>query len=226
MSDTLRLRKKLVFDTVFGAPSVSQPTPVVTPATSFTAPGEVFGVPTRSLHDHQPAPSDGPIRSPLAESDDVRDQVRWDRSWHNVTHNLIIPSVPKQLNALGSPTPQTPDSTFKESLKDLLYPEARLPLVSHIEDIVIWHTNQVQLHFLHQILPILLAFSNDHRPGKLLFQCVKVLERSYRLYLHGLSLIVEELEANEFGSTKEIVQRFRRDLDAIVSHSVTNSTCF
>jgi anaphase-promoting complex subunit 2 len=199
------IRKKRVFDSVFGAPSISQPTPVATPATGFTAPGEAFGVLPGSHHGHQ-----------QDSSDPVRDQIRWDRSWHEVTHFLNIPNNPEH---------SKPRPAFRESLKDVLHPETRIPYASHTEDIIAWHTNQVRLHFLHQTLPVLRTF-DDLSGETLLFKHVKVLETSHKLYLHGFGLLVEELEESKpdgSSTAAAVVYKFRRDLHAIISHSISDN---
>jgi anaphase-promoting complex subunit 2 len=217
-------RKKRVFDSVFGAPAFSQPTPVATPATGYTASGQAFGVLFTAGNSYQQdalTPRLGQD-APTKESDHVRDQVRWDRSWHNVTHSLNLPKVPDNVDpiVLLNPTLKPPDTTFRESLKDLLFHQRRLPYASHTENIVTWHTTQVRLHFLHQILPVLLRFSADLGLEGLLFRSVRVLEASHRLYLYGLSKIVDELELAEVNSSLPIVQNFRRALRAVVSNSV------
>jgi anaphase-promoting complex subunit 2 len=218
-------RKKRVFDSVFGALVFSQPTPVATPATGFTASGQAFGVlPTAGNSYQQDAltPRLGQD-TPSKESDHARDQVRWDRSWHNVTHSLNLPKVPDNVDpiVLLNPALKPPDATFKESLQDLLFYQRRLPYASHTEDIITWHTTQVRLHFLHQILPVLLRFSDDLGFEGLLFRSVRVLEASHRLYLYGLSMIVEELELAKANSSLPVVQNFRQALRAVVSNSVT-----
>lgn len=204
------LGKKRVFNSVFGAPVISQPTPVATPITRFVAPGEAFGTLPGSHNDQKQQPSDP-----------VRDQIRWDRSWHEVTHVLNLPTDQAHLQQLET-SKSTPK--FRESLKDILHPEIHVPYASHTEDIITWHTNQVRLHFLREVLPVLRTF-DDKSSEILLFRCVKSLETSHRLYLHGLSLIVEELEETstvDGSSTAGIVHKFRRDLHSIISHSIPN----
>lgn len=218
-------RKKRVFDSVFGAPVFSQPTPVATPATGFTASGQAFGVlPTAGNSFQQDAPTPRLAEDVFPkESDHARHQVQWDRSWHNVTLSLNLPKVPENVDpgVLLNPALKPPDSTFKDSLRDLLFYRRRLPFVNHTENIMTWHTSQVRLHFLHQILPVLLSFREDLSPEALLFRSVRILEASHRLYLYGLSMIAEELEVNEVGSSLPVVQSFRRSLRAVVSNSIS-----
>jgi len=220
-------RKKRVFDSVFGGPLLSQPTPVATPATGFAGPGQGFGVlpPLSHSRQHTSRSAFGAQSQGLAvhDSDHVRDQVQWDRSWHNVTHILNVPDVPDNLDTieLSKSKLKAADAGFKESLKDILEPQTRLPYATHTEDIIIWHTNQVRHNFLRQILPILSSLGDDNGPEELLSRSVKVLEAAHDLYLHGLQMIVEALESNTPGSSREVVQRFRRDLHAVISNSIT-----
>ena len=199
------IRKKRVFNSVFGAPSISQPTPVATPATGFTAPGGAFGVLPGSHHGKQ-----------QVSTDPVRDQIRWDRAWHEVTHVLKLPYESEHINL-------TP--VFKEALKDVLHPEIRIPYASHTEDIIAWHTNQARLHFLHQTLPSLRSFDNLTGDA-LLSQNVKVLEASKKLYLIGLTPIVEEMEETKtttLPTAAAVGYKFRQDLHAIISHSISEN---
>lgn len=162
---------------------------------------------------------------PHGQQDNDRGQIDWDRSWHNVTYALSLPKIKEGVDPIEILEPsklQPPDLNFQKSLQDLLDPEIRVPFAGHTEDIITWHTNQSLLHFRTQIIPILLGFSDDLGASALLFRSLKVLEACHRLYLHVLSTISEEIDANKAGSSADIVIRFRRDLQAIVSNSITN----
>jgi anaphase-promoting complex subunit 2 len=226
--ELLNVRKKRVFDSVFGGSNISQPTPVATPLVAFTAPGQAFGGPIVSTTDRHAQLS--AIKAsrhssgvPVSESDHVREQVQWDRSWHTVTYTLVTPDVPSDVHLIEAWEPElrTADAGFSEALRDLLDPQTRLPSASHTEDLVIWHTNQVRHHFLRQVLPILLDFSEDDGPETLLFRVVKTLGAALRPYFTGLSIILGELESLKPGTSPGISQRFSRDLHAVISNSVS-----
>ncbi|KAF4635485.1 hypothetical protein G7Y89_g2610 [Cudoniella acicularis] len=158
----------------------------------------------------------------LSESNHVRDQVRWDRSWHLVTHALSLPAFPKSSN---SPQPLKPrrdslDGAFDEALQDVLYPDGRLPYAGHTEDIIVWHTQQVRSHFLHQVLPIILHLAKRHAPDAIIHGSVNVLETAHRQYLHGLAIIKDQIDVSAPGTSMPVLEKFRRDLHAVVSNSV------
>ena len=155
-SHTFNTRKKRVFDAVFGGVNISQPTPVATPATGFTAPGQIFGGLLSSSHEcRQIQISD--IRGPhqFNASDHVRDQVCWDRSWHTVTNALNVPDL------LGIPPAVTPDrdtldAAFYDALEDLLDPHNRVPFANQTESMLVT-TPQSELLILTS------RFSRYHR---------------------------------------------------------------
>jgi anaphase-promoting complex subunit 2 len=227
----LNPRKKRVFDSVFRGPPLSQPTPVVTPVGGFTSPGQAFGAPAAFVHDRRQAPLSA-VRStrltdevPVSESNHVRDQVQWDRSWHTVTHALVPPDVPSspELIEAWEPEFKTPDAAFVEAMRDVLDPSSRLPYATHTEGIVVWHTNQVRYHFLRQVLPIIQALNYDGDPEVLLLKVIGLLSAAHRPYLAGMSIILRTLETIRPEASRGISQRFRRDLHAMISHSVTES---
>lgn len=186
-------RKKRVFDSVFGRPTLSQPTPVATPVGGFTSPGQAFGGPNVFTHDRRQAPlssvrSGGQmIEVPMSESNQVREQVRWDRSWHTVTHGLVPPDVPSDPDLIEAWDPELvpPDSVFTEALRDILDPRSRLPHATHTEDIITWHTNQVRYHFLRQVLPIILHFNESDDREMVLQKVIKLLLRFIARTLKG-----------------------------------------
>lgn len=229
-TEMLNPRKKRVFDSVFGAPTLSQPTPVATPVGGFTTPGQAFGGPNVFAHDRRQAPLSS-VRStrqtddvPVSESSHVRDQVRWDRSWHTVTHALLPPDVPSDLDTITDwgPDLKDPDPAFVEALRDVIDPRTRLPHASHTEDIIMWHTNQVRYHFLRQVLPIILRLGNSQGPEMMLIEVIKFLEAIQRPYIAGLKIILTTLETVRPGASPSIFQRLRRDLNAIINHSITD----
>lgn len=224
---TLDARKRRVFDSVFGGVgSLSQPTPVTTPATGFTAPGQAFGAPSLPIPHNRISSSLSHDRCIPGRSfgvlDQSQDQVRWDRSWHIVTHTLNLPEFKETRGILESLRPEggSVGSEFYDALEDVLYPQSCVPYATQTEDVVVWHTSQVQQHFLHQVLPIILRARQLESPGLVLHRSVKVLETAHRQYLHGLSFIKEQIEHSFPGTSLPIVSRFLRDLHAIISNSV------
>ncbi|XMA20510.1 hypothetical protein WAI453_013301 [Rhynchosporium graminicola] len=228
---TLAQRKRRVFDSVFGAAAISQPTPVTTPATGFTAPGQAFGVltsthqtnPSFHLSDHRGA---GPsTEASLDSSRHIQDQIRWDRSWHLVTRTLSVPDFPENRGILEPLKPERDSigANFCNALEDVLYPQSYVPFARQTEDIIKWHTSQVRHHFLHQVLPVLLRLQDHNVPAAILLKSIKILETAYRQYHHGLSFIKEQLDASSPGTSEMIISKFRRDLHAIISNSVMES---
>jgi anaphase-promoting complex subunit 2 len=226
----LNARKQRVFESVFGgAANISQPTPVATPATGFTTPGQTFGGPFLANHHNYPTHlprTRGPSLqkgNSLDASDHVQDQVKWDRSWHLVTHTLALSDFPENRVVLESlkPERESVSSEFYGALEDILYPQVCLPFARQTEDIVAWHTSQVKDHFLHQVLPLILRLRDEYVPETLLIKAVKILETAHRQYLHGLSFIKEQIDNSVPDTSMPVVDRFRRDLYAVISNSVT-----
>ncbi|KAH7364605.1 hypothetical protein BKA65DRAFT_447627 [Rhexocercosporidium sp. MPI-PUGE-AT-0058] len=225
---TLNQRKRRVFDSVFGGANISQPTPVVTPATGFTTPGQAFGAPAPTHHDKFsfPASDYGGSPPPKGISLDalkhIQDQVRWDRSWHLVTRTLSLPEFPQNRVVLEplKPERESIGSDFHNALEDVLYAQTYVPFARQTEDVIVWHTSQVRYHFLHQVLPVIMRLQKHEAPAALLLKSIKVLEAAHRQYHHGLSFIKEQLDVSSPGTSGPIMARFRRDLDAIVSNSV------
>ncbi|TVY49083.1 Anaphase-promoting complex subunit [Lachnellula occidentalis] len=220
-------RQKRVFDSVFGAREISQPTPHATPDTGFTAPGQRFGGPLVDISHVFPAPSlanirDDPRGLPQEESSYVKDKVRWDRSWHIVTHALLLPDFPQNWNSIVPLQPQKEslDGAFDHSLDNVLYPQDRLPFARGTEDIFEWHTQQVRSHFLHQVLPIILHLRENHAPDQLVRSSVRILETAHHQYVHGLAIMKEHMDISAPGTSMPILAKFRRDLHAIISKSV------
>jgi anaphase-promoting complex subunit 2 len=222
---TLDARKRRVFDSVFGgAGNISQPTPVTTPITGFTPPGEAFGAPSLPIPHSRFSSSlshdKAATRRSFGGSD--QDQVRWDRSWHIVTHTLSLPDFKESRGILEALKPEGgsvgPD--FYDALEDVLYPQVCVPYARQTEDIIIWHTTQVRNHFLHQVLPAIIRARQLQTPELVLRRTVKLLETAHRQYLHGLSFIKEQIEASAPGTSMSVVSNFLRDLHAIINNSV------
>jgi anaphase-promoting complex subunit 2 len=224
---TVNAQQRRVFDSVFGNVSISQPTPVATPATGFILSGQAFGVPPPASHRNLPMPL-SEIRDPPPSrgissfiSNHVDDQVRWDRSWHLVTHHLHLPNFPENRGVLEplKPERESLGAEFFDALEDVLYPQDYVPLARQTEDIVAWHTSQVRQHFLQQVLPIILRLENQPDPGVLIIRGVKILETAHRQYLHGLSFIKEQMDTSAPETSQPAVAKFRRDLHAVINNS-------
>lgn len=219
----LDTRKRRVFDSVFGAPSISQPTPVATPITGFTVPGQAFGVPPPrgdAFSSKLPSPSK---LSPPEVTDHVQDQVRWDRSWHIATRVLNLPDFPEHRGVLEPlrPERESVGKDFYDALNVILFPQTYVPLARQTEDIIAWHTSQVRRHFLQQVLPIIVRLKKYEKPDAVLLRVVKVLETAQRQYLHGLSFIKEHIDnSRPPGTSTPVVSKFRQDVYAVISNSV------
>ncbi|TVY45003.1 Anaphase-promoting complex subunit [Lachnellula subtilissima] len=220
-------RENRVFDSVFAAREISQPTPHATPDTGFTAPGQRFGGPLVDISHVFPAPPssnnrDDPRSLSQEESSYVKDKVRWDRSWHIVTHALLLPDFPQNLNATVPLQPQKEsiDGAFDHFLDNVLYPQDRLPFARDTEDIFEWHTQQVRSHFLHQVLPLIIHSRRTQAPDVFVRSCLKILEIAHHQYLHGLAILKEHMDISAPSTSMPILAKFRRDLHAIISKSV------
>jgi len=218
--ESVAQRKKRVHAAVFPEEVRTQPTPVINTSGLGVAFG---GPPPRFVHDRSQASLSNVRDAPSEEPRAVREQRRWDRSWHTVTHLLNLPSIPESSNALdvlkSVSLPQ--DALFNEALKDVVDYRKRLPYANYTEDIIVWHTQQVRHHFLHQVLPVILRFGGDRNPEQLLFRSLRILDAAHRQYLSGLSILIKQVELEEVGSSQSILEKFRRDLHAIISHSTT-----
>lgn len=209
-------RKNRVFDSVFQGQKLFELTPPPTPI-----PGPASATRGRSIGSHE--------RSRVAtrgtEDSNVRtDQRHWLRSWQVVTHLLSLSAITaggNPLVELRSVSLPQEGSQFKEHLKDVLYAPERLPHASDTEDLIIWHTHQVRRHFLNQVLPILQRLDEIGNPDELLSVSVEILDAAQQQYSSRLQIIITQLESDGCETISSIVEKFRQDLHAIISHSVT-----
>jgi anaphase-promoting complex subunit 2 len=213
--------KRRVFDSVFHfSGAISQPTPDI----EFTAPGQPFGGLVPFAHDRTQAP-DSLARTfnvSVSSSADVRDQITWDRSWHIVTSFLVLPLTAGGLGANDDAPLPLPSPAFHSALKDALDAENRLPYATQTEDLMLWYSQQVRYHFLHEVFAVLSKASDKSKPETVLPNCVKVLRRAHLLYLHGLTFIVKQLDDSKPGTSQSRILTFRRDLHALVSNSISS----
>ncbi|KAG9248551.1 hypothetical protein BJ878DRAFT_17631 [Calycina marina] len=237
----LTARKRRVFNAVFKRPQISQPTPVATPATGFTAQGQAFGELPRlsqqarddSFHELIIPSSPGLFHSVTGdESGHAQHQARWDRSWHTVTYDLALANIPADLDPMENSQitkilnhltydPKRFDTAYQQALLDVLDPQIRLPNASHREDVVLWHSGHVQNHFLHQVLPLIARITNIHGAEMYLYRVVRILTAAHEIYLDGL----EHASRTDVGPRKKANKhppRLCRDLHPIISNSLTN----
>jgi anaphase-promoting complex subunit 2 len=211
--------KRRVFDSVFQfSGAISQPTPDI----DFTAPGQPFGGPIPFAHDRTQAPDSltRVFNTSMSSSADVRDQVTWDRSWHTVTEFLALPLTTFPVSLDNDASLPMPGPAFHSAIKDVLEPEIRLPHAAQTEDLMLWYSQQVRYHFLHEVFGLISKTSDKFKPESILPNCVKILQRAHRLYLHGLSFIVRQLDESKPGTSGPRIQTFRRDLHAVISSSI------
>ncbi|KAF7532295.1 hypothetical protein G7Z17_g13655 [Cylindrodendrum hubeiense] len=236
-----RARKQRVLRSVFQT-DVSQPTPRSTPVAPFTQPGAAFGGPHASLPSSSTGPplsqhgagagaaAAGPPHPPppppphlAAALHQTSDQVRWDRAWHVVTSRIQLPSSVAIEDSFGTLAPESQeldvDGDFLDSLALVLSPSRALPQATHIDDILLWHTQQVRQHFVHHVMPLLAACASQGGQTQVLLASISTLEAAHRQYLYGLRLI-----ARGFGddvSDAAAMAKFLRDLHAIIGNSMT-----
>lgn len=229
-------RKKRVFESVFPS-TLSTISPISPPFSS--------SISKEHQNSSSQSSSQGSFRE--LEEDPIGQQVAWDRAWQIVTAFLSIKKstkIPLQhmfLDRINNDEEfrakifLDPDSEVKTALMVILEPEKHLPLAGSTEDLVAWFTQETRRHFLHVILPHLLRISSEefvpqediYAQGELkeqliVSQSLKTLEGAHRLYLHGLTLIVETIDSTHpDGYSKPIIAKYGRDLHAVVSNSVS-----
>jgi anaphase-promoting complex subunit 2 len=214
--------KRRVFQSVFQT-AISQPTPYSTPSVRFTEPGQAFGGPPA----HTPqkwagAASEPPVLLASPENRHATDQMRYNRSWHVVTSRIALPPSVTVEDSFG-PLPDSQadeDEDFDDALRDVLDPGFRLPLATHTEDILTWHTQQVRLHFVSHVLPLLAVCDGYSDQTQVLLGSMRTLEAAHRQYLFGLSLIIRPLAKDQ---ADRALGKFRRDLHATVGNSMSGS---
>ncbi|KAK7951538.1 anaphase-promoting complex subunit ApcB [Apiospora aurea] len=225
MADTKwNAAKRRVFQSVFHT-SFSQPTPTSTPSLGSWEPGQSFGGPLASTPQkkHADLPSSQEPRLPFSpENPHATDQTRFDRSWHAVTSRIALPpsvAAEDSFGPLPSPQDADDDGLFMSALQDILDPAGRLPLATHTEDILSWHTQQVRLHFVNHVVPLLSICDSHADQTQVLLGSMRTLEAAHRQYAYGMSLVLRGMER---GDADTALSKFRRDLHAIVGNSVSN----
>lgn len=216
----LHAKRQKVFKSVFDT-EVSQPTPYSTPSLRFTEKGQPFGGPLAhaaplglgSLSDLQASPYPQVPASPQ-----VTDQARWDRAWHNITSRVQLPASVAAEDSFGPLDSQDLDHEFHESLRIVLYPSRHARHAAYTEDLLSWHTQQSRRHFIQDVLPLLSACETSPDAVEVVQGCIHTLEAAHRQYFYGLQLILRGLEKD---AAEMAVEKFRRDLHAVVSNSMS-----
>ncbi|KAI0161692.1 hypothetical protein GGR52DRAFT_560795 [Hypoxylon sp. FL1284] len=211
-------RRRRAIQSVFQT-DVSQPTPYSTPSLHFPDKGQPFGgplaqTPQKVAESHFFHSSPGSQRA--------AQQTRFDRSWHVVTSRIALPPSVSVEDSFGSlPGSQDVDDlAFRDALRDVLEAPARLPLAAHTEDLLAWHAQQVRLHFVSHVLPLLAICDGHADRTQVLLGSIRTLEAAHRQYAFGLSLI---LRAMDEGDAERALMVFRRDLHAIVGNSMSSA---
>ncbi|KAK8138711.1 anaphase-promoting complex subunit ApcB [Apiospora sp. TS-2023a] len=224
MADTKwNAAKRRVFQSVFHT-SFSQPTPTSTPSLGYWEPGQSFGGPLASTPQKKADTSDfqDPRFAFSPENPHASDQTRFDRSWHAVTSHIALPpsvTAEDSFGPLPSPHDGENDGQFMSALHDILDPAGRLPLATHTEDILSWHTQQVRLHFVNHVVPLLSICDSHADQTQVLLGSMRTLEAAHRQYRFGLSLVLRGMAQDDADTA---LAKFRRDLHAIVGNSVSN----
>ncbi|KAK5633138.1 hypothetical protein RRF57_008852 [Xylaria bambusicola] len=220
------VRKRRAVHSVFPTDTFSQPTPHSTPLARAVEKGQPFGGPFTQDRIQQPITqqnwatfSAGEL--PL-EHTHASHQTRFDRAWHTVTSRIALPPSVSAEDSFGSlPDLQDVDGgMFESALLDVVDPSSRLPLASHTEDVLAWHTQQMRQHFVSYVLPLLAICDGYTDQSQLLLGSIRTLEAARRQYLYGLSLIVQPMEPTKADLA---LKKFLRDLYAIVGNSMSSA---
>ncbi|KAM0282473.1 hypothetical protein ACHAQH_002987 [Verticillium albo-atrum] len=215
-------RRQKLFMSVFDT-EVSQPTPYSTPSLRPTEAGQPFGGPSgAATQPHLDLKSvDFTDTPPPSSATHITDQARWDRAWHAVTSRVQLPPSVAAEDSFGSLASESQDTTnpdFYASLQVVLRPSQHTPHAAHTDDLFSWHTHQVRHHFVQHVLPLLSACAGHGDQTQVLLGSIRTLEAAHRQYLYGLSLIARGLEEN---AAELAVDKFRRDLHAVISNSMS-----
>ncbi|KAI0815513.1 Cullin family protein [Xylaria sp. FL0064] len=226
-------RKRRAVHSVFPTDTFSQPTPQSTPLTRFTEQGQPFGGHLAQEQTQKPitpqnwaTPSAGEFLRPTWPTSPghthASHQTRFDRAWHTVTSLIALPPSVSVEDSFGS-LPNSQDlegGVFENALLDVVNHASRLPLASHTEDILAWHTQQVRQHFVSHVLPLLAICDGYSDQTQVLLGSIRTLEAARRQYIYGLSLIVRPMETQQADLA---LKKFLRDLHAIVGNSMSNA---
>lgn len=242
-----RAKRNQVFRSVFPAESslpTSQSSPSAPVPGHHTEPSTILSPVTASFllapltsQRHPSVQNQNPSRDTTRTADD---QTTFDRAWHTVTTILQLPHPASGQESSGVLPPELPfqshedEVAFNAALQVVL--QVRHPGTRHDHTILAWHSHQARRHFIQHVDPLLAATSAT---GKLTVQnesasykdhlivvenAVHILEAALQQYFHYLSLILRGIERGDRPrasprSSEAIVNRFHRDLHALISNS-------
>ncbi|KAI1081742.1 hypothetical protein F5B20DRAFT_55655 [Whalleya microplaca] len=217
-------RRRRAIQSIFQT-DISQPTPYSTPSLQFAEPGQPFGGPQVQTPRKWTDPTSFQAQRFLSSPESnprAAQQTRLDRAWHVVTSRIALPPSVSAEDSFGSlPTSlDLDDGEFEDALRDVLNPAVRLPLAAHTEDILAWHTQQVRLHFVSHVLPLITVCDGYSDQTQVLLGSIRTLEAAHRQYLFGLSLILRAMDQDD---ADRALGKFLRDLHAIVGNSMSNA---
>ncbi|KAI1360910.1 Cullin family protein [Xylaria arbuscula] len=226
MEDTRwNARKRRAVHSVFPTDAFSQPTPHSTPLPTAVEQGQPFGGALTQGQTQQPltpqkwttfSASEFPLEHTHASH-----QTRFDRAWHTVTSRIALPPSVSAEDSFGPlPEQQDIDGGLFDALLDVINHSSRLPLATHTEDILAWHTQQMRQHFVSYVLPLLAICDGYSDQAQLLLGSIRTLEAARRQYLYGLSLIMLPMEQKKADLASK---KFLRDLHAIVGNSMSSA---
>lgn len=240
-----RAKRNQVFRSVFPAES-SLPTPQPNPSAPVpghhTEPSTILSPVTASFLlaplTSQRHTADQNPRTDAARSAD--EQTSFDSAWHTVTTTLQLPHPAPGQDSPGVLPPKLPfqshedEVAFNAALQEVL--QARHPGAGPDLTILAWHSHQARRHFIRHVDPLLAATSAAGRSRiqdetasytdnlGVVENAVHILEAAIQQYSHPLSLILRGIERGDHPripprSSETIVNRFRRDLHALISNS-------
>lgn len=240
-----RAKRSQVFRSVFSAES-SLPTPQHNPSAPVpghhTEPSTILSPVTASfllapLTSQKHVSVQNPTRDATKTADE---QTTFDRAWHTVTTMLQLPHPAPGQESSGVLPPELPfqpledEVAFNAALQVVL--QARHPGTGHDHTILAWHSHQARRHFIQHVDPLLAATPGTGRSMtqnstasykdhlSVVETAVQILEAALQRYFHSLSLILRGIERGDQArapptSSETIVNRFRRDLHALISNS-------
>ncbi|AEO65442.1 uncharacterized protein THITE_2112429 [Thermothielavioides terrestris NRRL 8126] len=190
-----------------------------------------------------PEPSLHAAAQPLFPPAPADDQATYDRAWHIVTAHIALPSSATADDSFGAPAAGPHQQQFSTEFYDafalLVNASTLLPNATRTGDILAWHVGQVRAHFAQHVIPLLAECVDDEgadpsgegnyyeRHMVIVMSSIRTLEAALRLYFHGLGQLLSGFNrladaSPEAAKDAELLSaRFRRDIHALVSNSVS-----
>ncbi|OAX82748.1 hypothetical protein ACJ72_02902 [Emergomyces africanus] len=224
----LSISRKRVFDSVFPPAPLSSisPTPVSSPAHSFTGAGESVG----SGHNQPSAPRP-------SEPENVPEQVTWDRAWHTATTFLSIPNEGFRNNGNGDNDETCDAETLlrrwakgppPQVVSDSLYyvgadssPGKALRQGSKESDVKKWYMSEMRRHFLTNFRDFLVSRLKIRNQPDTLLKLVRYLRLIKNIYFTPFLLYLSPLvdQANQ----EHAFARLQRNFHTIVTFALPPS---